>query len=231
MKINRKLTAGLILAAALTTTTPTFAQEEGGYAGTNNQGHTTVVYNFLKHFSYDQYYYSAYHQWTYNNNARVDNMDIAIFAGHGSPWYFVGEDGYGVNLRTAGSSSNLGYGNWDCEFVAFQSCAVVPSPLEYSNWYSNWTQTNGVFDGLHQAIGFRNSSYQSTDQDVTDTFGTYITWNIGVWESWFYAINAEAYWYEDGSAVMYPLCDGDTYYSFAADPPASSTWLKVWYQH
>ena len=32
--------------------------EEGGYAGTTDEGHDTVVYNFLKHFNYEQYYYS-----------------------------------------------------------------------------------------------------------------------------------------------------------------------------
>jgi hypothetical protein len=106
--------------------------EEGGYVGCVGQGHDVVVYNFLKHFSYEQYYWGYKHQWSYNNNNRVDAMDFAIFAGHGNRWLIALLDG-NVNLTTAGGSSHKGYGNIDCEFVAFESCKVVPSPLEVSN--------------------------------------------------------------------------------------------------
>lgn len=206
------------------------AGEEGGYAGTTDEGHATVVYNFIKHFSYEQYYYSAESQWTWNNDARVDQMDIAIFGGHGSPWSILGEDGISVDLDEAGDTSDLGYGDDDLEFVAFESCKVVPSPIEESDWYSNWTQTDGIFDGLHQALGFRTNSYQSTDEDVADEFGERVDDGDGIWESWFDAINREALSSEYGSAVMYPPADGDTYYSISSDPSSSHTWLKVWYQ-
>ena len=232
--INRlgRLAAGLAISGALLGTSATAADhEEGGYAGTNNQGHTTVVWNFLRHFSYEQYYYSASSQWTWNNDNRVDNMDFAIFAGHGSPWYFVGQDGVGVDLRYVGNGSDGGYGDRDCEFVAFQSCKVVPSPLDSSSWAYNWTRSSGVFDGLHQAMGFRSNSYQSTDQDVTYRFGSYIRNNYCVWQSWFAAINAEARSDEYGSAVMYPTAEYDTYANFISDPPSNSSWLRSWYQY
>ena len=61
-------------------------REEGGYAGQMGQGHDVVIYNFLKHFNYEHYYWGYRHQWSYNNNNRVDAMDIAIFAGHGNRW-------------------------------------------------------------------------------------------------------------------------------------------------
>lgn len=206
-------------------------REEGGYAGTQGEGHDTVVYNFLKHFNYNQYYWGYQHQWSWNNNARVDAMDIALFAGHGSPWSISLLDG-GVDLSTAGSGSNAGYGNLDAEFVAFESCKVVPSPIERSDWFSNWTsESDDVFDGLHQALGFRTDSYQSTDEDVTDYWGARVAANYGIWESWFDAINSEARSDEFGSAVMHPSADGDTYGSFAADPPASHGALRVWYQY
>jgi len=206
-------------------------REEGGYVGCEGQGHDVVVYNFLKHFSYEQYYWGNRHQWTYNNNNRVDAMDFAIFAGHGNMWLIALLDGY-VDLATAGSSSHKGYGDIDCEFVAFESCKVVPSPLDATDWYSNWTsEPDDVFDGLHQALGFRTDSYQSTDQSVTDYFGSRIRDNYGVWESWFDAINARAASDEMGSAVMHPTCDGDTYGNFVSDPSETSTSLRVWYQY
>lgn len=205
--------------------------EEGGYAGTTNEGHDTVVYNFLKHFNYEQYYYSYKHQWTYNNNSRVDAMDFAIFAGHGNKWLIAGLDG-SVDLETAGSSTAAGYGSLDAEFVAFESCYVVPSPIEVTNWYTKWTsESDDVFDGLHQALGFHTVSWQSTDQAVSDYFGSRIAAGYGVWESWFDAINARGRNDEDGSAVMYPAADGDTYASYVADPPANHSSLRIWYQY
>jgi hypothetical protein len=205
--------------------------QEGGYAGTTDEGHDTVVYNFLKHFNYEQYYYSYQHQWTYNNNNRVDAMDFAIFAGHGNKWAIWGLDGK-VNLETAGSSTAAGYGNWNAEFVAFESCYVVTSPIETADWYSKWTsESDDVFDGLHQALGFHTVSWQSTDQKVSDYFGSRIASGYGVWESWFDAINVKGRNDELGSAVMHPSADGDTYSSFVADPPANSTSLRLWYQY
>jgi hypothetical protein len=235
-KMKRFIIAILVIC---TIPLPVYALEEGGYAGTTDEGHDAVVYNFLRHFDYEQYYYASQHQFTWNNNARVDNMDFAIFAGHGSQWSIATLDG-NVDLSTAGTASNLGYGDTDCEFIAFESCKVVPSPLEVEDWWTNWVHTGGIFDGLHQALGFRTSSYQSTDQNITYEFGKRIAAGNGVYTSWFDAINQEGatsgiLWWKEliefGSAVMHPTCQNDTYYSFAADPPASSTALTIWYQH
>ena len=227
---NKALIIGALLA---TTAMSAFAvdREEGGYAGTTDEGHDTVVYNFLKHFNYEQYYYSYKHQWTWNNDNRVDAMDFAIFAGHGNKWLIAGLDG-SVDLSTAGADSDLGYGSLDAEFVAFQSCYVVPSPIEVSDWYSKWTsESDDVFDGLHQALGFHTVSWQSTDQKVTDYFGSRIASGHGVWESWFDAINAKGRSDEHGSAVMHPSADGDTYGSFVNDPAETHTSLRIWYQY
>lgn len=219
------------LLAGLAMTSSVHGMEEGGYVGTTDEGHDTVVYNFLKHFNYEQYYYSYKHQWTWNNNNRVDAMDFAIFAGHGNRWYIAGLDG-GVDLRSAGAGSARGYGNIDAEFIAFQSCYVVPSPIEVSDWYSNWTQGNDdVFDGLHQALGFRTVSWQSTDEKVTDYFGSRIKNGYKVWQSWFAAINAKGRSDEKGSAVMHPSAENDTYYSFVSDPAENHSALRIWYQY
>lgn len=235
LPITRKKLVQLMAWGTLITATtlPAYAvdHEEGGYAGTTDEGHDTVVYNFLKHFNYQQYYYSYKHQWTWNNDNRVDAMDFAIFAGHGNRWRIAGLDG-SVDLTSAGSSSARGYGSLDAEFVAFQSCYVVPSPIEVADWYSNWTsESNDVFDGLHQALGFHTVSWQSTDQKVTDYFGSRIANGYGVWESWFDAINVKGRDDEHGSAVMHPTADGDTYASFASDPSETHTSLRLWYQY
>ena len=203
--------------------------EEGGYVGHSGQGHDTVVYNFLKHFNYEQYYWGYKSEWTTQNNTYVDAMDFAIFAGHGNRWLIALLDG-NVDLASAGSSSNEGYGDTDLEFVAFESCSVIPSPLEVSDWWTNWVGSNGIFDGLHQALGFRTSSYQSTDEKITDYFGEKIHSGNKVWQSWFEAINAKGLSYEKGSAVMHPSTQDDTYASFVADPPANHTNLTIWYQ-
>ena len=108
---------------------------------------------------------------------------------------------------------------------------MVPSPIEVSDWWSNWTGSDGVFDGLHQAVGFHTVSWQSTDQKVSDYFGSRIASGYAVWQSWFDAINAKGKSDELGSAVMHPSADGDTYASFVADPPANHTSLRLWYQH
>lgn len=228
--IIHALAVGALITAA---SNPVLAvdREEGGYAGTTDEGHDTVVYNFLKHFNYEQYYYSYKHQWSWNNDNRVDAMDFAIFAGHGNKWLIAGIDG-SQSLTSAGSSSDRGYGSLDAEFVAFESCYVVPSPIEESDWYSNWTsESDDVFDGLHQALGFHTLSWQSTDQKVTDYFGSRIANGYAVWETWFDAINAKGRSDEHGSAVMHPSADGDTYGSFVSDPAENHTSLRIWYQY
>jgi hypothetical protein len=207
------------------------AGKEGGYAGTTDQGHDEVVYNFLKHFSYDQYFYARTFQWGSSNNSRVDAMDIAIFAGHGNKWFISTTDG-GVNLDTVGSGPNKGWGDVNAEFVVFESCDVVPSPIEESNWWTKWVQEpGGAFEGLHQALGFRTLSWQSTDEDITDEFGERVRNNHAMWESWFDAINDEGRSDEMGAAVMHPSADGDSYYNFVSDPPHNHQNLRVWYQY
>jgi hypothetical protein len=209
---------------------PAADRQEGGYAGTKDQGHDEVVYNFLKHFSYEQYYYAYDFQFGSYNNHRVDAMDFSIFAGHGNRWYIATTSG-GVSLSSCGSSSDKGYGDWNCEFIAFESCKVIPSPIEVNDWWTNWVHANGIFDGLHQALGFRTDSYQSTDEHVTNHFGKRIHGNHAVWQSWFDAINHEAASDEMGCCVMHPSTQMDTHASFVADPPANHTNLTVWYQY
>lgn len=201
---------------------------EGGFAGTTDQGHDTVVYNFLKHFSYEQYYYSYTFCWTSNNNSFVDGVNFAIFGGHGNQYLIANIDG-NVDLSSAGNTSNGGYG-LNADFVAFESCSVVPSPIERSDWWWGWNQSGTIFRGLHQVLGFHTSSYQSTDELVTDYFGTKIQQNYPVWQSWFEAIDVKGLSSEYGSAVMHPDHQNDTYGNPGSDP-ASYPYYQIWYQY
>lgn len=229
MKLFTKSISIAFFSTLLTATASAVDHREGGYAGTTNEGHDQVVYNFLKHFNYDQYYYSYKHQWTHNNNNRVDAMDIAVFGGHGNQWLIAGIDG-SVDLSTAGNTAAKGYGSLNAEFVAFESCYVVPSPLEVADWYTKWRQPGGIFNGLHQALGFRTVSWQSTDQKVTDYFGSRVASGAPIWQSWFDAINAKGCCGERGAAVMHPSTENDTYAVFAPDPTNYDS-FKIWYQY
>jgi hypothetical protein len=207
--------------------------EEGGYVGgTAAEGAVQTVYNFLRHFNYNQYYWAADFQFTYYNNNRVDAMDFAYFCGHGNRWLIRMNDGRLVNLSSAGYSSHRGWGDRDLEFIVFHSCQVVPSPRETSNWWQPWvTEPRDVFDGQHQALGFRSNSSQGTDQDIAYYFGGRMRNSYAVWQSWFDAINRYGNSSEYGAAVMYPPAENDKYGAVSSDPPASHTWLKIWYQY
>lgn len=232
MQLSKKLTA--LLAALTLTAAGASAAEEGGYV--YNQGEARFVdnvYNFIKHFSYDQYYWCQSYMFTSSNNSYVDAMDFAYYSGHGNNYYL----GMGPGASSSGVSlgSATKWGDTDLEFVVFQSCKVIPSPLDTSNWWSRWTGSNGVFQGLHQAIGYRTNSYSGNG--ISNNFGGRIASGQCVWQSWFNSVNDERSWWRGSfypgyaSVVLYPGLDYDTYYSFGVDPPAGHGALRIYYQH
>jgi hypothetical protein len=208
--------------------------EEGGYV--YNRGEDRFVdnvYNFLKHFSYEQYFWCETYEFTSSNNSYVDAMDIAYYSGHGNHWYIGmgpgARHGSGVRLRSAGS-----YGDLDLEFIVFQSCKVIPGPPDVSDWWSAWVPS-GIFQGLHQAISYRTKSWSGNG--ISDRFGRYVRRGDAVWQAWFRAVDSERAWWRDedypgyASVVLYPGLDDDTYYSYGADPPAGHGSLRIYYEH
>ncbi len=238
----------VVICLATSMSNHALAWEEGGYCG-NDPSTPGVVYNFIKHFSYEQYYWANVPVFTSSNNTYVDNMDFAYYCGHGSPFSIgVYSNGAGsgassyINLGSAGGTSNGGYGETDLEFIVFHSCQTIPSPLERNDWWSPWIQeSDDIFDGLHQALGFRTNAVISSADDISNYFGSRMSGNNAVWQSWFDAINAEGYhtgfwWWkklaEFGCAVMHPDAQNDRYkYHHSADPPQNHGNLTVWYQH
>jgi hypothetical protein len=204
---------------------------EGGYVGSGGQIAVDVVWNFIHHFSYEQYYWSQDFQFTSYNNHRVDAMDFSFYCGHGNQWLITMSSGPNVDISTAGNTADKGWGDNNCEFIAFESCDVVPSPIEVGDWWSNWVKAGAVFDGLHQACGYHTVAYFATCRQICDYFGSCIHAGYAVWQSWFDAINHESSLDERGCAVMNPSCQMDTHAVFAADPAAGDQNLVCWYQY
>lgn len=234
----------LVLTASFlfTFSTHAMAWEEGGYCG-NDPTTPGVVYNFIKHFDYEQYYWASEPMFTWANNSYVDSVDFAYYCGHGNQ-YIIGvySNGAGsgastyINLGSVGD----GFGDTDLEFLALHSCQTIPSSRERSDWWSAWMGNDSIFNGLHQALGFRSNAIISTADDISNYFGARMAGNNAVWQSWFDAINAEGYhtgfWFwselaEFGSAVMTPGAQNDRYkYSHAADENPNNG-LVNWYQY
>lgn len=244
----RKSIILIVVSLFIAISTQALAWEEGGYCG-NDPSTPGVVYNFIKHFSYDQYYWANVALLTNFNNTYVDNVDFAYYCGHGSPFQIgVYSNGAGsgastyIDLGSAGGTSNLGYGDTDLEYIVFHSCQTIPSPIERGDWWSPWVQeSDDIFDGLHQALGFRTNAIISTADDISNYFGNRMAGGNGVWQSWFDAINAEGYhtgilWWrklaEFGAAVMHPDVQNDRYmYNDSPDPAQNHGNLTIWYQH
>ena len=210
--------------------------KEGGYVARNVN--PRFVYNFIKHFNYNQYYYSADLMWTYNNNLYVDDMDYAFYGGHGSPFHIYGEH---VDLNTAGYNASKGYGDRNLEFVTFYSCKTVPTPIEVnsgavSSWWRPWineSPNDDIFDGLHMITGFHTNAYIAPSEAVADNFGGRVANNEKIRWAWFNAI------WEDGdfsngldraSAVYHPSKSEDRYSNaLSSDPDEHHQNLAIWY--
>ena len=232
-RLNTLAASALTLTMAMSDSA--LALEEGGYV--YNRGEDRFVdnvYNFLKHFNYEQYYWAEAFEFTTSNNSYVDAMDFAYYSGHGNNYYLgmgPGAAVSGVNLDT---NVHARWGDTDLEFVVFQSCTVIPSAADRADWADAWVP-NGIFQGLHQAIGYRTLSYSGNG--ISNNFGDRISDGEAVWQAWFAAVNDERSWWRGqdypglASAMMHPTAQNDTYYSFVADPPAGHTALTNWYQH
>jgi hypothetical protein len=240
MRIHSFVAMATAVFLASVTVTPSFAQlEEGGYV--YNKGESRFVnnvYNFLKHFNYEQYFWCEADLFTTNDHLYVDNMDFAYYSGHGNNFYL------GMGPGSAVSGVNIGpttqWGDLDLEFIVFQSCKVVPSPIDRADWYQPWVGANDTFQGLHQAIGYRTNSYSGNG--ISNNYGGRIQNNQRCWQAWFAAVDDErswwnSFWYWDqsypgyASVVLYPGLDNDRYYNFGADPPAGHNSLWIYYQY
>src|SRR2546422_10015194 len=87
----------------------------GGYVYYGESRFVDNVWNFIKHFSYQQYYWAADYEFTYNNNWYVDAMDLAYYSGHGNQWYITTTQGppqQGLSI-----ANNVPWGDYNLEFI------------------------------------------------------------------------------------------------------------------
>lgn len=230
---KRRIRGALIAALALTfaLSLPVSGAQVGGYVYNGESRFQDNVWNFIKHFSYTQYYWAEAYEFNTANNYYVDAMDVAYYSGHGSPWYITTK---AVPSQGLSIANGVPWGDYNLEFIIFQSCTVVPS-VETANWWSNWTGAGRAFQGLHQAIGYRTLSYSGNG--ISNNYGGRVAAGQAMWQGWFNAVNDERSWWRGSSypgyasVVLYPGLDNDTLYYFGPDPPAGSGWLRTYYQY
>lgn len=246
---QRKL-LGLLMAASLVTTAYADTREIGGYVGHAEDRFVRNVWNFIKNFKssqhvglyswkYNQYFYAHPFEFLGSSLSYVDSMDLAFFSGHGNHWSFACTNNNAdiVDLTTAPGYGTLGTGG-DLEFLIFESCSVIPGPLDVADWWSNWTRNGAgkhIFQGLHQAIGYRTLSY--SDNGIPNNFANRLKIGQPLWQAWFDAVDDErSIWHGSdypgyASAVLYPGLDNDSIGFYGADPPSNHTKLRIYYQY
>lgn len=250
MFINqRKLVSSLCLLTASVVSVPSALaadREIGGYVDRAESRFVRNVWNFVKNFQgfqtiganrYKnvQYYWAEPFMFDSSHENYVDKMDLAFFAGHGSPYYIQTNQstGQGVDLRTVPAYGDLAH-NGDLEFMVIESCSTVASAPDAADW---WTPFSPMFQGLHQLVGFRTLSY--SDNSIPNNYANKLKANGGVWQSWFAAINEERYWAGSsnaaypgmGSAIMYTSTENDRLGAYAADPAGGTAGMKTWWQY
>jgi hypothetical protein len=234
MKFGTKTLAAL-LCAAFAAPNASAQGEEGGYVYNGGESYFYgAVYNFLKHFKYEQYKYADGLMFTLVDNYYVDAMDIAIFSGKGG--YSFLNMGPGASVAGVALGKATPWGNRDLEFMALNGMPSVPRPDQRWDWYNPWRGPNGVFQGIHQVVGFNTWAAASAMDDIADGFGARIANNSCVWQSWFAAVDDERSWWKGSlypgyaSTVLYPGRDYDRYYTPGPDPPAGSWAIRIYWQ-
>jgi hypothetical protein len=168
----------LVSSIALFGGVPTYFREAGLYGSEDLM--RDVVYQFTQHFSAEMLEWTIATDWTDTNNTTpygVDTFDFVYFCGHGAPYTIQMRDFGLVDLRTAGSTNQSGYGDYALENLVLESCEVVPSPIDIADPYTPWlSEPGGIFDGLHNLCGFRTSAYISTSYNIANYMG-YLTFN------------------------------------------------------
>ena len=165
----------------------------------------------------------------------VDYMDFSYYSGHGNNWRIKMRPSERVWFKDCPGYGDLPNGG-DLEFLVFQSCAVIPAPPDVSDWWSKWWEEDGkhIFQGMHQAIGYRTGSYSGNS--ISTLFGQKVKIGLPVWQSWFNAVNEQRAMSGGGfypgyaAAVLYPGLDGDTIYVYGPDPPMNAHWLRIYWQ-
>lgn len=209
-----------------------FALEEGGFVCREESGAVDETWNFLKHFSYEQYYWAVPEVFTTSDSFYVDNMDTAFFSGHGSNFSITTLRNCCDPVNFASGAVSLG--DVDLEFLTIDACSVAPSPIERADWASGWW---GVFHKLHQLLSFRTTGWY--DGRVEDQYAINLLSGQKYIDAWFNAANSvRSGVYPGYCAVIWaypqsghPGTSNDTYFSQVSDPPSNLNILAITYQY
>lgn len=233
-KLTNRITAALaaLCATAVISSSPAPALEEGAYACRNESGAVDECWNFIKHFSYEQYYWAYPWLFTTSDASYVDNMDVAFFSGHGSNFSILTYENWGDPVNFPYGAVSLG--DADLETLTIDACSVVPSPIERSDWSSGWWP---VFHRLHQLLSFRTTGWY--DGRVEDRYASNLLAGQRYIDAWFNAANSvRSGTYPGMCAVIwaypqsgYAGAHNDTYSDTGYDPPDPLSIMAITYQY
>jgi hypothetical protein len=190
--------------------------------------------------SYPQYYWSEVRLFTTQDNTFVDRCHVVLAEGHGNHWLFCTSGGARVFLNDASQPGYGGHGGGIMTYFILKSCSVIPAPPDRRTGEGTWdTPWWRIFKGLRQAVGFRTLMY--INDDISDNFGYWIGKNCRVLDSWFYSTNTNSsyrwnrFWGASvtgyGAVVMIPGQEGAGIYHVSPVAPATSTGLRMYWQH
>lgn len=224
------------------------SREIGGYVAQAESRFVRNVWNFIKNFQtwksigghqwkYNQYYYMEPFVFEGSHNIYVDTQDLAYVSCHGNFWVMACHDKIAdVDLRDCPAYGDLPNGG-DMEFLVVESCATIIAFPDAGFDWNGWrhTTTGGIFDGLHQAMGFHTLS--QSDNGIPQYFANHCLGNNIVWCGWFCAVQEERGWLGSLLGVQYPgyasaimpqMCINDRMGSYGPDPVASNLLYSIW---
>ncbi len=252
--LPRHIVACALLAAFIAAPSAFPARREiGGYVAQAEPRFVRNVWNFVKYYGSsknigihswkrDQYYWMEPWVFEGSHHVYVDSQDLAYVACHGNHWVMACHDGTAdVDLRNAPAYGDLPNGG-DLEFLIVESCSTITAYPDSSFSWNGWRHNGpgGIFDGLHQAMGFHTLSY--SDNLIPEWFAVRTQANQIVWSAWFWAVQMERMFPQRGpwspepgvsypgwaSAIMAYKCRYDRLGNYTSDPQASDILYSVW---
>ncbi|MBN1699655.1 MAG: hypothetical protein JW881_19215 [Spirochaetales bacterium] len=117
----------------------------------------------------------------------IDNTDITLYVGHGSPTGFTFVDTTHDDYKLDYNDADNDWGDRDLEWLALYSCQVLNVSYPPLSLFERWRQE---FDGLHLLLGFHTNA--QANSGFTNAFASnMVDSDMTVRASWFKAINTD----------------------------------------
>ncbi len=119
-----------------------------------------------------------------NDSIWIDNVDIALYVGHGNGDGFTFEDTTHQDGELDYNDATGDWGDKNLEWLALYSCQVLEADWSGMSRFDRWKQE---FDGLHLLLGFETNA--SVSSYFTGKFAKYMLQdNKTIRQAWFDAI-------------------------------------------